>query len=139
MRFITTRRARFRAVCGRVNLPWGTPVELVEGYLEYDGKRLCAVGSENAKAYFARDDDGYGIERGKLIRSIRKTLERRDARYQERWDRVWADEVCRAYRRKDHTDFWLWNDAFYHAPIEKLLHIERLVKGGGVSGLDEAD
>ena len=55
------RRARFNAICGPVNIPYGTTVEAVDGFLERDGLRLCAATSESAHKYFARDSDGHGL------------------------------------------------------------------------------
>ena len=66
MQYIAARRARFNAICGPVNIPYGTTVEAVDGFLERDGLRLCAATSESAHKYFARDSDGHGLERGKL-------------------------------------------------------------------------
>ena len=46
VQYIAARRARFNAICGPVNIPYGTTVEAVDGFLERDGLRLCAATSE---------------------------------------------------------------------------------------------
>ena len=128
MCYIVTRRFRGRTICGAVNLPYGTACETQDGYLMLeDGRRLCAVTSQNAYDHFSRDDDGMGRERGKLVQDIRRTLERRDAKHQARWDALWADEVANRLRRKDSPDFWIWSFDFYNADIPDLKHIANLI------------
>ena len=130
MRYIVTQRFRGRAICGAVNLPYGTACETQDGYLMLeDGRRLCAVTSQNAYDHFSRDDDGLGKERGKLVQDIRRTLERRDAKLQARWDALWADEGANKLRRTEHDDYWLWSFAFYNADVNELRRISRLLEG----------
>lgn len=130
MNYIVHTRFKGNAVCGSVNLPAMTEVQVEGNVVYYDGIPLCALTSDNGKRHFARNDDGNGMERGKLTRSIYNRLAKRDEQYQARWDKVWADPVCQPYKRADHADYWLWNRAFFDAPIEDLRHIEKLVKGG---------
>ena len=130
MRYIVTRRFRGKAICGEVNLPYGTTCEEHDGILVLeDGRRLCAVTSQNAYDYFSRDDDGNGLERGKLVHDIMCTLERRDAKYQSRWDRLWTDEGANKLRSTEHEDYWLWSFAFYNADVNELRRIRRLLEG----------
>ena len=129
MRYIVTRRFRGNAICGEANLPYGTTCEEHDGILVLeDGRRLCAVTSQNAYDYFSRNDDGHGLERGKLVEEITIRMEKRDAKHQARWDALWADEVANHFRRPDHTDFWVWGQAFYQADIRDLEHILKLIK-----------
>ena len=128
MRYIVTNRFKGQAICGAVNLPYGTTCETQDGYLILDdGRRLCAVTSQNAYDYFSRDDDGHGLERGKLVQDIRRTLERRDAKHQARRDKLWADADSNRLRRKDSQDFWIWSFDFYNADIPELKHIANLI------------
>ena len=130
MRYIVARRFRGKTICGEVNLPYGTVCEADDGFLRLqDGRRLCAVTSQNAYDYFSRDDDGMGRERGTLVHDIRRTLERRDAKYQSRWDRLWADEGANKLRRTEHEDYWLWSYAIYNADVNELRRIRRLLEG----------
>ena len=130
MRYIVTNRFKGQAICGAVNLPYGTTCETQDGYLILDdGRRLCAVTSQNAYDHFSRDDDGIGRERGKLVQDIQRTLERRDAKYQSRWDRLWADEGANKLRRTEHEDYWLWSYAFYNADVNELRRISQLLEG----------
>ena len=127
--YIVRRRARFLAICGPVNLPYGTEVSSDGAFLTVNGEKLCSITSQNAYDFFSRNDDGMGLERGKLVHDIRSTLERRDAKYQSRWDRLWADEGANKLRRTDHEDYWLWSYAFYNAGVNELRRIRRLLEG----------
>ena len=84
--YIVRKRARFVSINGPVNLRYGTPVDAVDGFLVHNGRPLCAVTSESAHRYFARNDDGNGKARGALIGAITAKLERKDAGHQMRWD-----------------------------------------------------
>ena len=77
---------------------------------------------------FVQDDDGNGTLRGELVGSIQRCLERRDADYQTRWNRVWASALCQKYRRPESEDYWLWARAFFDAPIFDLQAIAALVQ-----------
>ena len=129
MRYIVTRRFRCNAICGPVNLPYGTEVTSDGAFLTVNGEKLCSITSQNAYGFFSRNDDGHGLERGKLVHDIRSTLERRDAKYQARWDRLWADEGANKLRRTEHEDYWLWSFAFYNADVNELRRISRLLEG----------
>ena len=127
IKYIVHKRFKHKAICGEVNLSAGTECECIEGLIEYNGKPLCYATSSSAHEFFARNDDGAGMLRGRLIRTIRATLERRDASYQSRWDKVWDDPVCQPYKRRERADFWLWNHDFYNADILTLRHIATLI------------
>lgn len=127
-RFIARRRARFDGIDGKVNIPYGTALTCQDGFLTHENQRVCAVGSQNALDYFSQDDDGSGQQRGKLVDSIQRTLARRDADYQTRWDKVWASTLCQQYRRLDLEYYWLWAATFYDAPLCDLMAIAALVQ-----------
>lgn len=127
MNYIVHRRFKEKAICGNVNIPALSICECIDGMLYYNGNLLCAAVSENAHQYFAKNDDGNGLERGKLTQRIQKKLSTRDDSYQDRWDKIWEDELCQKFKRKEHGDFWVWNHYFFNAPIEDLRHIANLV------------
>lgn len=127
-RYIARRRARFDGISGKVNIPYGTVLQQQDGFLMHQFQRICAIGSQNALDYFSQDDDGNGQQRGKLVDSIQRTLARRDADYQTRWDKVWASALCQKYRRPESDDYWLWARAFFDAPILDLQAIATLVQ-----------
>lgn len=135
MKHIVHQRFKGKAICGYVNIPAMTEVYADEHIAYIDGKPLCYLFSENGMKYIARNDDGQGMTRGKLTRHIQNRLEKRDAKYQDRWNKVWEDPICRKYKRPDNQDFWLWSRTFYDAPIQDLQHIADLVDAkAGVNG-----
>jgi hypothetical protein len=127
MKYIVHTRFKGTAICGDVNLPAMTTCKCNGSFIQYNGKDLCYLDSENSHNYFAIDEDDMGMQRGKLTKAIKKTLGKRDEEYQTRWDKVWADEICQLYKRKDYVDEFLWNHDFYNADIEDLNHIANLV------------
>lgn len=128
MKYIVHKRFKDKAICGDVNLPALTECECDDGaIIKHNGRPLCFVMSENAHQFFAVNHDGMGMVRGGLTQAIQKTLANRDDKYQERWDRVWEDEVCQMYKRKDYEDYWLWSHEFFNADIDVLRHIAKLV------------
>lgn len=127
MKYIVHKRFRNKAMCGYVNIPAMTVCEEKNGIISYNGNNLCYTTSENAHRYFARDDDGMGIIRGKLICAIQDTLSKRDHNYQIRWNKIWEDKTIRKFKRIDHEDFWLWNHDFYNADIDDLKYIAGLI------------
>lgn len=127
MKYIVHKRFKDKAICGYVNLPALTECESSNGVIIFNGKTLCCETSKNAHQHFARNDDGNGMLRGRLTQAILKTLSKRDAHYQERWDKVWDDEASQKYKRDDYEDYWLWNHDFFHASIDDLRHIAQLV------------
>ena len=62
--YIVKKRMRVEGIGGRVNLPYGTRLEAVDGLILYNGAAVCATTSRNAHLYLARNDDGRGLERG---------------------------------------------------------------------------
>lgn len=140
-RYIARRRARFQGLSGSVNLPYGTALECRKVYLGDDpnnfecflfwkNKKLCAATCQRVKDYFVQDDDGLGKIRGTLVTLILARLgpqEARKGRAAGQWEKVWADPVCGRYKRPDNEEHWLWNEAFYNAPVDDLRHIARLV------------
>lgn len=128
MRYIVTRRFRDKAICGPVDLRYGAVCESDGKFLTHEGRQLCAATSQNAYDFFSRDDDGHGEERGRLIQTIRRKLETRDAKHQTRWDRLWADAGANKLRRPEHEDFWVWGFDFYNADVAELRRIKRLLE-----------
>lgn len=132
MNYILYKRFKAKAICGEVNLPYGTEVKCENGILTIECNPICGDHSQNAYDYFARNDDGNGLERGKLIQEIIKCLSKRDKDHQDRWNKVWEDALCQKYKRTEHTDYWLWNHDFYNAEIKDLKYIANLIGAKGV-------
>ena len=121
MDYITHRRFKQRAICGSLNLRYGTKVEEQDGLLWMDDvKPICFATSENAKLFFARNDDGMGLERGKLTYAIAygKRKGRKGYRFNEA-ERNLLTEKYSHWLRQD-VDTILFNDAFFAAPVDEL-------------------
>ena len=121
-------------ICGAVNLPFGTECKAVyhgnEKAIVCDKGILCYVSSQTAFDFFAQNDDGHGIERGKLTKSIIQTLARLDNNGEKKkvvWDKIWNDSICLKYKRSEYEDYWLWNYDFYNANLHDLQYIAKLV------------
>lgn len=127
MEYIVYRQFETKAICGEVNLPVGTICQYDQGFITYDDKPLCVVTSENAHRYFAKNNDGKGLERGELVQNILAKLREEDNNRDGRWFAVENDAICKIYRRHDHPDHWLWNHSFYGASIGHLTYIWNLV------------
>lgn len=132
-KYICRKRAKISALCGEVNIPYGTELTGSDGFIFLDGSPVCSATSQNAFDHFCSNDDGNGLERGKLIALITDTLASHDkndaTKHQARWNKIWADDVSKKYKRRDHVDYWLWDADFFNAPIEDLRHIANVVKG----------
>lgn len=136
MHYIVIKRYKRDDARGRFNLPYGTIVEERDGILYYGDKDICGDHSAVMREYFARNDDGKGLERGKLTQAITSTLAIRPdetkEEHDERWDVVWQDELCQKYKKPHQENHWLWAIEFFNAPIEDLEYIARLVGAKGV-------
>lgn len=128
-KYVVTRRYKKLAQCGNVNIPYGTECNVVNSHITCDKGTICFVASQDAFDYFSQNDDGNGLERGRLTQAIIKCLELKeyDTTYQDRWDKIWTDPVCQKYKRSDFADHWLWNYEFYNAPLFDLQYIAKLV------------
>lgn len=67
MEYITYKRFKTTGIDGMFNLPYGTVVNEINGFLyANDGRRICAVTSENGWEYF-RPNTPEGAYRQKLL------------------------------------------------------------------------
>lgn len=127
MNYTVYKRYKGKTLSGEMNLPVGTQCILKDNIIYYNNQPICAVTSQIAHNYFTADEDKEGIERGRLINLILNRLQKKDNNYQNRWDKIWTDDVCQKYKRKEHADHWLWNHEFYNAPLSDLQHIGALI------------
>jgi hypothetical protein len=131
--YITIKRFKRNGIGGYFNIPYGTELENRDGVLWHGDKPVCKTRSAAAHEYFARNDDGCGLERGTLTHEIIKALGGFTIEPDDRWEKVFENELAQQYRRPEHQNYWLWSDAFFNAaPIEDLKQIAVLV---GVKGV----
>ena len=73
--YVCRKRARFKAICGQVNIPYGTTLNGQGGFLILNDLPVCSATSQNAYDFFTQNDDGMGQERGELLNRIIPKLE----------------------------------------------------------------
>ena len=127
MQYITHKRFKDNAICGRVNIPALNICDEQNGVVYFCDMPICYTTSENAHQFFARNNDGQGIKRGQLTQAIQNKLAKRDSAYQSRWGKIWDDVLCQKYKREEYDDFWLWNHEFFNASIKDLQYIAKLI------------
>ena len=97
--YVCRKRARFKAICGQVNIPYGTTLNGQGGFLILNDLPVCSATSQNAYDFFTQNDDGMGQERGELLNRIIPKLEKRERIRNERYwellgeDLIYFDEL----------------------------------------------
>lgn len=126
MKYITHNRFKKLAACGEaVNIPYGTEMETAGDFIiTTEGKPICYATSEAAKMHFARNEDGQGLERGKLTwaiaysQRVRTGQNGRQQRFTEEeielLERKWAH-----FLRQD-VEVILFNEDFFAAAVPEL-------------------
>ena len=129
MDYITHRRFKANAMCGRINLRYGTRV-ISEGGLicKLDGEPICFTTSENAKMYFARNDDGRGLERGALTYAI--AYGKRKGVKGFRFTNAEREMLTQEYAHwlRQDTDYLLFNNDFFAADVGELRELANRLK-----------
>ena len=74
MKYIAHRRFKKDAIRGPVNIPAMTELECEDGIIIYRNGIVCYEDCETSHQFFTRNDDGCGMERGRLTQAIMKTL-----------------------------------------------------------------
>lgn len=129
MNYITNKRLKTQTLSGQLNIPYGTSCTMSNNIIFYKDKPICFSTSQIAYDYLSRDDDGHGLERGKLVDEIKSRLAKNDENHQARWDKIWDNEArLGKFRRQDIPDHWLWSFEFYNAEIVDLQFILNLIK-----------
>ncbi len=122
MKYITHHRFHGLALCGkRVNLPYGMVLTAAGGCLfTQDGRAICYPTSENAKRHFAPNDDGRGLERGRLTYAIAYSARNagKGFRFSEEERRLLERDWGHFLRRD--VDVLLFNEDFFAARPEQL-------------------
>ena len=134
MRYITHRRYRGKDVLqNQLNLPYGTELETVEGFLATkDGHLVCYPTSETAKMFFALNDDGRGLERGALTYAI--AYSRRERQWSDksvhRFSEAEVEMLERQWKHwlRQDVDTILFNDTFFAAQPEELRQLANALK-----------
>lgn len=120
MTYIAHRRFKGKAAWGDdVNIPYSTELTCIGPWIVRDNKAVCAVHSDTAHKYFARNDDGCGLLRGKYTRKIAwEPRDRGGFRFTEDERELLATK-WKKFLRPEH-EFIIFNDAFFAAEIMDL-------------------
>lgn len=120
MDYITHRRFRKKALCGKLNLPYGTELTMISKVIATkDGKSICLNTSENAHLHFARNDDGQGLLRGALTYAIAYGKRGSGGFRFSDGEIQLLETKWSCYLRQDVSTI-LFNQAFFDAPIWAL-------------------
>ena len=130
MKYVAHRRYRGLSAFGkRLNLPYGTELETQNKFiLSPEGEAICFDTSEVAKMYFARNDDGNGLERGKLTYAIAygKRATKDGYRFTDSERKMLTIKYSR-FLRTD-VDMLLFNDSFFAADVGELRELADALK-----------
>ena len=129
MQYIAIKRYRRpeRGERKAVNIPYGSTLEERDGNLYYRDIEVCSDHAYVMREHFARNDDGRGLERGRLAWAIaygRRSVLNGDGRYY----RLNDEERAMLRRRwphflREYEDVVLFNHAFFNAEQEELREI----------------
>ncbi len=123
MEYIVHRRFKKPSAAGkRLNLPYGTKVTSDNNGMicSPDGDLICFATSENAKLHFAINDDGQGLERGKLTYAIAYAPRNNGHAYRfSEAERIMLIRNWNRFLRQD-TDMILFNEDFFRADTGEL-------------------
>lgn len=122
MEYIVHRRFRERAAYGEMlNIPYGTKFETIGDFIATpDGKAICFASSETAQKYFARNDDGQGLERGKLTYAIAYAPRMTGNGFRFTDEEIVMLETHWSRFLRDDADTILFNEDFFNAQVPEL-------------------
>lgn len=127
MEYVLHRRLKGMAICGKVNLPYGTICHSNGNFIISNEGIICAITSEQSHKYFACNDDGMGLRRGALTYSIAYKPMGKGSRFSPSQISVLTEKYSRYLR--DDCDFVLFNNRFFSAPINDL---EQMIRDLGL-------
>ncbi len=122
MEYIVHRRFRERGADGTLlNIPYGTKFETIGDFIATpDGRAICFTSSEVAQQYFARNDDGQGLERGKLTYAIAYAPRRAGKGFRFTDEEIVMLETHWSRFLRDDVDTILFNEDFFNAQVPEL-------------------
>ena len=128
MEYICHHSLQGRVICGPVSIRRGTLMPEEGGLISLpSGEPICLAGSENGHMYFARNDDGKGMERGSITYAV--AYEKRErlgaGGRRQRFTDAEIKTLCARWGRylRPDADTILFNDDFFSADVETLREI----------------
>ena len=109
--YITKKRCKIKGIGGDFNIPYGTVCKVVDGFIIYDKRIVCAVRSQNGKEYFWGYDKNNPEEEirrqetAKELNDIAPDLDVEDLLDDNNAWRKYGhlEEIINGY-------MWMWND-----------------------------
>lgn len=114
-----------------IQIPKGATLELNGEILYYDGEAVCLKNSYYGHRYFARDDDGRGLERGELTYKIAfepRFSEGTGFRFSDEERKIICDEYSHWLKKK--IMVILFNNDFFAADVDELQKFADRIFGG---------
>lgn len=128
MKYICHKKFNQKSACGEyITFKQNAILETIGRFIAYGQKAICTTTSENAYKYFARNDDGHGLERGNLTHAIAyaKRHPNKDNGFRFTPSEIEMLETeYGQYLRKD-TDTIIFNHDFFNADIDVLREIAK--------------
>ena len=131
MEYICHRRYKKKGFCEKKFLITPkTRLETIGEFIAYGPSAVCTVTSEDAHMYFARNDDGKGLERGKLTWAIayKDRHPNKDDGY-----RFTPEEIEMLETEYPHflmgLEVILFNHEFFNAEVEELRELYNRLEG----------
>ena len=118
MEYIIHHRLKGMAICGEINLPYGTKLQSNGDFIYCDKGPVCAINSEQSHKHLARNDDGMGLQRGELTYKIAYQPMGKGTRFSPAQRSCLTEKYPRFLR--DDCDYIIFNNRFFAASIEDL-------------------
>lgn len=119
-KYITHKRYKGKAIStDYVNLPYGTKLIELEGFLVTEnGEVVASARSDIAKRHFAINEDGRGLERGKLTYLIAYAKNKQGFRFSDKQIQFLEKKYSKFLQKNQLA--LLFNDEFFLASVEEL-------------------
>ena len=130
MKYITHHRFKKLSAFGKkLNIPYGTELETMNNFIiTPENEAICFTTSENAKLHFACNDDGRGLERGKLTYAIayKKHGNGNGFRFSDSEIEI-LERDWKHFLRQD-VDTIIFNEDFFAADVEELQRLANALR-----------
>ena len=109
--YITKKRCKIKGIGGDFNIPYGTVCKVVDGFIIYDKRIICAVRSQNGKEGFwgyDKNNPDKEIKRQELAEELYNIAPNDSVEDLMKSDNTWnqyghLEEMITGY-------MWMWND-----------------------------
>lgn len=126
MKYICHRKYNKIGACNELyNIEVGQTFFTIGKYIADDSKAICHIASEDAFKYFAKDDDGQGLERGRLTYEIAYADRHPNSNNGFRFTEAERDMLVEQYGQyiKDNTEYLRFNYDFFNADVNIIKEI----------------